>query len=94
MRKILFFLSSKFWYYRPRFIFLCIIFYGFNFGRERKYDIGVENLEGKYKDWQKKLHPDLVHSKSEVSLSSSSFLLLEIQNFDSLLFWLENLVLC
>nr|POE83081.1 iron-sulfur cluster co-chaperone protein hscb, mitochondrial [Quercus suber] len=35
------------------------------FGLERKYDIGVENLEGKYKDWQKKLHPDLVHSKSE-----------------------------
>ncbi|KAM3690227.1 hypothetical protein ACB098_09G109200 [Castanea mollissima] len=34
------------------------------FGLERKYDIGVENLEGKYKDWQKKLHPDLVHSKS------------------------------
>uniref|UniRef100_A0A2N9GCU2 Co-chaperone HscB C-terminal oligomerisation domain-containing protein n=1 Tax=Fagus sylvatica TaxID=28930 RepID=A0A2N9GCU2_FAGSY len=32
---------------------------------ERKFDIGVENLEGKYKEWQKKLHPDLVHSKSE-----------------------------
>lgn len=25
-----------------------------------------DNLEGKYKDWQKKLHPDLVHLKSEV----------------------------
>lgn len=24
-----------------------------------------ENLEGKYKEWQKKLHPDLVHSKSQ-----------------------------
>ncbi|KAE8125253.1 hypothetical protein FH972_020084 [Carpinus fangiana] len=35
------------------------------FGLEKKYDIEVENLDGKYKDWQKKLHPDLVHSKSE-----------------------------
>ena len=35
--------------------------------REKKYDIEDENLERKYKDWQKKLHPDLVHSKSEVS---------------------------
>ncbi|KAG5052401.1 hypothetical protein AAZX31_02G180400 [Glycine max] len=35
------------------------------FGVERKYDIEGENLEGKYKDWQKKLHPDLVHSKSQ-----------------------------
>lgn len=35
------------------------------FGLERKYDIEVENLDGKYKEWQKKLHPDLVHSKSE-----------------------------
>ncbi|KAK9906060.1 hypothetical protein M0R45_000070 [Rubus argutus] len=32
---------------------------------ERKYDSVEEQLEGKYKDWQKKLHPDLVHSKSE-----------------------------
>lgn len=24
-----------------------------------------DSLEGKYKSWQKKLHPDLVHSKSE-----------------------------
>lgn len=33
----------------------------------------VDNLEGKYKDWQKKLHPDLVHSKSEVcSIISNS----------------------
>ncbi|TKY53189.1 Iron-sulfur cluster co-chaperone protein HscB [Spatholobus suberectus] len=32
---------------------------------ERKYDIEGENLEGKYKEWQKKLHPDLVHSKSQ-----------------------------
>lgn len=36
--------------------------------RERKYDSVEEHLEGKYKDWQKKLHPDLVHSKSEVYL--------------------------
>ncbi|XP_021771237.1 uncharacterized protein LOC110735370 isoform X2 [Chenopodium quinoa] len=33
--------------------------------RERKYDIEESSLEGLYKDWQKKLHPDLVHSKSE-----------------------------
>ncbi|KNA23512.1 hypothetical protein SOVF_024200 [Spinacia oleracea] len=35
------------------------------FGLEQKYDIKESNLEGVYKDWQKKLHPDLVHSKSE-----------------------------
>ncbi|KAE9612448.1 hypothetical protein Lal_00039777 [Lupinus albus] len=35
------------------------------FGLEKKYDIEAKNLEGKYKDWQKKLHPDLVHSKSQ-----------------------------
>ncbi|KAK2996604.1 hypothetical protein RJ639_025864 [Escallonia herrerae] len=35
------------------------------FGLKKKYEIGDENLEGKYKDWQKKLHPDLVHSKSQ-----------------------------
>ncbi|GJN35077.1 hypothetical protein PR202_gb23810 [Eleusine coracana subsp. coracana] len=34
-------------------------------GRERKYDITENSLERKYKDWQKKLHPDLVHTKSE-----------------------------
>lgn len=34
-------------------------------GLEKKYDIEEENLEGKYKDWQKKLHPDLVHTKSQ-----------------------------
>ncbi|KAK4414808.1 Iron-sulfur cluster co-chaperone protein HscB [Sesamum alatum] len=33
--------------------------------RGRKYKIQVEELEKKYKDWQKKLHPDLVHSKSQ-----------------------------
>ncbi|CAK7342111.1 unnamed protein product [Dovyalis caffra] len=32
---------------------------------EKKYGIEDNNLDGKYKDWQKKLHPDLVHSKSE-----------------------------
>uniref|UniRef100_A0A453RCA0 J domain-containing protein n=1 Tax=Aegilops tauschii subsp. strangulata TaxID=200361 RepID=A0A453RCA0_AEGTS len=36
------------------------------FGLDRGYDVKDTNLEGKYKDWQKKLHPDLVHSKSEV----------------------------
>lgn len=35
------------------------------FGLEKKYEIGDTNLEGMYKDWQKKLHPDLVYSKSE-----------------------------
>ncbi|XP_031396157.1 iron-sulfur cluster co-chaperone protein HscB homolog isoform X1 [Punica granatum] len=35
------------------------------FGLEKKYEIDGINLEGKYKDWQKKLHPDLVHTKSE-----------------------------
>ncbi|CAL5431873.1 unnamed protein product [Camellia sinensis] len=35
------------------------------FGLEKKYEIEEGNLEGKYKNWQKKLHPDLVHSKSE-----------------------------
>ncbi|XP_051194462.1 iron-sulfur cluster co-chaperone protein HscB homolog [Lolium perenne] len=35
------------------------------FGLDRGYDIKDNSLEGKYKDWQKKLHPDLVHSKSE-----------------------------
>lgn len=30
------------------------------------YEIKEEDLEGIYKNWQKKLHPDLVHSKSEV----------------------------
>ncbi|KAH6802826.1 hypothetical protein C2S51_034272 [Perilla frutescens var. frutescens] len=35
------------------------------FGLGRKYSIEVEELEKKYKDWQKKLHPDLVHSKTQ-----------------------------
>lgn len=34
-------------------------------GLEKKYDIEGESLDGKYKDWQKKLHPDLVHTKSQ-----------------------------
>ena len=38
----------------------------FKLYREKKYELEDANLEGKYKDWQKKLHPDLVHSKSEV----------------------------
>lgn len=40
------------------------------FYREKKYDIEGESLDGKYKDWQKKLHPDLVHTKSQVGLGS------------------------
>ncbi|KAL2503151.1 iron-sulfur cluster co-chaperone protein HscB [Forsythia ovata] len=39
-------------------------------GVERKYNIEVEKLEGKYKNWQKKLHPDLVHSKSQLKLEN------------------------
>ncbi|ERM93662.1 hypothetical protein AMTRI_Chr03g149560 [Amborella trichopoda] len=35
------------------------------FGLKKGYDIRDHNLENKYKEWQKKLHPDLVHSKSE-----------------------------
>lgn len=35
------------------------------FGSERKYDLESSYLEGKYKEWQKKLHPDLVHTKSQ-----------------------------
>ena len=36
--------------------------------RENKYELEGGSLEGKYKDWQKKLHPDLVHNKSQVSV--------------------------
>ncbi|KAD5508546.1 hypothetical protein R6Q59_030810 [Mikania micrantha] len=35
------------------------------FGLERKFDIEDGSLEGMYKNWQKKLHPDLVHTKSK-----------------------------
>ncbi|KAJ4788491.1 hypothetical protein LUZ62_039737 [Rhynchospora pubera] len=35
------------------------------FGMKKMYEIEEGDLEGIYKDWQKKLHPDLVHSKSE-----------------------------
>lgn len=35
------------------------------FGLEKKYGVEGENLERKYKDWQRKLHPDLVHTKSQ-----------------------------
>lgn len=43
-------------------------FFNFNFNREKKYELDSGSLEGIYKDWQKKLHPDLVHNKSLVSL--------------------------
>ncbi|WZY80108.1 hypothetical protein YC2023_026492 [Brassica napus] len=33
--------------------------------KENKYELEGGSLEGKYKDWQKKLHPDLVHNKSQ-----------------------------
>ncbi|PKA56988.1 hypothetical protein AXF42_Ash002292 [Apostasia shenzhenica] len=42
------------------------------FGLEQRYDMRDENLEGKYKEWQKKLHPDLVHSKSEKEKSHAA----------------------
>lgn len=35
------------------------------FALEKNYEIEGENLERKYKDWQRKLHPDLVHTKSQ-----------------------------
>ncbi|KAJ0266266.1 Iron-sulfur cluster co-chaperone protein HscB [Hirschfeldia incana] len=35
------------------------------FGLEKKYELDAGSLEGIYKDWQKKLHPDLVHNKSQ-----------------------------
>ncbi|CAM8987493.1 unnamed protein product [Rhodiola kirilowii] len=35
------------------------------FGLDKNCDIEAGSLEGKYKEWQKKLHPDLVHSKSQ-----------------------------
>ncbi|MCL7048286.1 hypothetical protein MKW94_024819 [Papaver nudicaule] len=35
------------------------------FGLEKAFEIEETNLEKTYKDWQKKLHPDLVHMKSE-----------------------------
>ncbi|KAL1549240.1 iron-sulfur cluster co-chaperone protein HscB [Salvia divinorum] len=35
------------------------------FGLGRKYSIEDGELEKKYKDWQKILHPDLVHSKTQ-----------------------------
>ncbi|KAF8668742.1 hypothetical protein HU200_051928 [Digitaria exilis] len=38
------------------------------FGLNKEYNIKDNNLEGRYKEWQKKLHPDLVHSKSELKL--------------------------
>jgi molecular chaperone HscB len=47
------------------------LFFSFDF-RERGYDITENSLEGKYKDWQKKLHPDLVHTKSQVPASTVS----------------------
>ncbi|KAF3793055.1 Iron-sulfur cluster co-chaperone protein [Nymphaea thermarum] len=35
------------------------------FGMEKSFDVEGHRLEARYKDWQKKLHPDLVHTKSE-----------------------------
>jgi molecular chaperone HscB len=52
-------------------MFLCpervLVILVLSFFRERGYDITENSLEGKYKEWQKKLHPDLAHTKSEVS---------------------------
>jgi len=38
-------------------------------------------LEVKYKEWQKKLHPDLVHSKSQVGMMGYPFFLFEVHVF-------------
>ncbi|CAN6452858.1 unnamed protein product [Victoria cruziana] len=35
------------------------------FGMEKSFDVESDRLDARYKDWQKKLHPDLVHTKSE-----------------------------
>ncbi|XP_073290399.1 iron-sulfur cluster co-chaperone protein HscB homolog [Primulina huaijiensis] len=35
------------------------------FGMERDYNVEVGELEREYKNWQRKLHPDLVHSKTQ-----------------------------
>lgn len=51
------------------------------FIREKKYEIDGSNLEGKYKDWQKKLHPDLVHTKSEVCFDTVTSQVKNSSNF-------------
>eukprot|EP01018_Ginkgo_biloba_P002373 Gb_15911 [translate_table: standard] len=38
------------------------------FNLEQGYDADAKDLERKYKDWQKKLHPDLFQNKSEVEV--------------------------
>ncbi|KAF9595944.1 hypothetical protein IFM89_006225, partial [Coptis chinensis] len=38
------------------------------FHLEKIYGIDDTHLESKYRNWQKKLHPDLVHTKSELQL--------------------------
>ncbi|XP_073134340.1 iron-sulfur cluster co-chaperone protein HscB homolog [Henckelia pumila] len=35
------------------------------FGMGRDYNVDVGELEREYKNWQRKLHPDLVHSKTQ-----------------------------
>lgn len=47
--------------------------------RGRKCSIEVGELEKKYKDWQKKLHPDLVHSKTQVTLGLCCFVFFYIK---------------
>ncbi|CAF1813003.1 unnamed protein product [Brassica oleracea] len=41
--------------------------------REKKYELDAGSLDGKYKDWQKKLHPDLVHNKVSGLLTFTFF---------------------
>ena len=65
--------------------------------REKKYELEDNNLEGKYKDWQKKLHPDLVHSKSEVwsyNLVIWKKLVVIAIHVESLMFWLGRKRVC
>lgn len=61
--------------------FFVVILFWLICNREKKYKIEDENLERKYKDWQKKLHPDLVHSKSEVCLNHCWILRKQIVHF-------------
>lgn len=68
--------------------------------REREYEIRNEGLEGKYKDWQKKLHPDLVHTKSEVCYYFSweplqnAFVFVQLQHFALVAKWWWCSILC
>lgn len=44
------------------------------FGVDRKYELDTKDLEGKYKNLMKKLHPDLFHGKSPEEQANSAHL--------------------